>query len=358
MYFLVALWGHSAPGGLGRVQAATKFFIYTQASGLLMLLSILGLVMANYGQTGVVTFDYHELLNTQLSSGLEWVLMLGFFIAFAVKFPIVPFHGWLPDTHSQAPTAGSVDLAGILLKTAAYGMMRFAIPLFPNASAEIAPLAMWLGVVGIIYGAFVALRQDDIKRLIAYSSISHMGFVLIGIYSFNTLALQGVIVQMLAHGLSAAGLFIISGQLYERLHTRDLRQMGGLYARMRSLPPIAMFFAAASVGLPGLGNFVGEFLILLGAFKVNAVVTMFAASGLVLGAVYALMMVQRSIHGAPKSDTPITDLSWRELGMMLSLMALLLGLGLYPQPVLDTSAAVMHGVSQAVKSALPITLAP
>lgn len=358
MYFLVGLWGHNVPGGLGRVQAATKFFIYTQASGLLMLLAIVGLVFAHYSQTGIVSFDYHALLKTELSASLEWTLMLGFFIAFAVKFPVVPFHGWLPDTHSQAPTAGSVDLAGILLKTAAYGMMRFAIPFFPNASAEIAPLAMWLGVAGIIYGAFVALRQDDIKRLIAYSSISHMGFVLIGIYSFNALALQGVIVQMLAHGLSAAGLFIMSGQLYERLHTRNLNDMGGLYARMRALPPIAMFFAAASVGLPGLGNFVGEFLILLGAFKVNTLVTMFAASGLVLGAVYTLMMVQRSIHGAPQSDTPVRDLSFRELSMMLCLMALLLGLGLYPQPVLDTSSAVMHGVSSAVKSALPLTLAP
>jgi NADH-quinone oxidoreductase subunit M len=358
MYFLVGLWGHNAPNGMGRVQAATKFFIYTQASGLLMLLAVVGLVLAHFSQTGVLSFDYETLLHTQLSKELEWILMLGFFIAFAVKFPVIPFHGWLPDTHTQAPTAGSVDLAGILLKTAAYGMMRFAIPLFPNASIELAPIAMWLGVVGIIYGAFVALRQDDIKRLIAYSSISHMGFVLIGIYSFNALALQGVVVQMLAHGISAAGLFIMSGQLYERLHTRDLNKMGGFYARMNSLPPIAMFFAAASLGLPGLGNFVGEFLILLGAFKVNSLVTMFAATGLVFGAVYSLIMVQRTIHGAPKDNSPIRDLSWRELGMMLSLMAILVWLGLYPQPVLDTSAAVMHGVAQAVKNTLPLTVAP
>jgi NADH-quinone oxidoreductase subunit M len=358
MYFLVSLWGHSAPGGLGRVQAATKFFIYTQASGLLMLLSVVGLVVAHYSQTGVVTFDYQTLLNTQLSSELEWVLMLGFFIAFAVKFPIVPFHGWLPDTHTQAPTAGSVDLAGILLKTAAYGMMRFAIPLFPNASVEIAPIAMWLGVIGIIYGALVAFAQEDIKRLIAYTSISHMGFVLIGIYSFNELALQGVVVQMLAHGISAAGLFILSGQIYERLHTRELKKMGGFYARMKSLPPIAMFFAAASLGLPGLGNFVGEFLILLGTFKVAPVVALFATSGLVLGAVYSLIMVQRTLHGAPKDDSPIADLSWRELGMMFCLMGILVWLGLYPQPILDTSAAVMTGVQQAVQGALPLSAAP
>lgn len=354
MYFLVALWGHDAPGGLGRVQAATKFFIYTQASGLLMLLAIIGLVLNHYSLSGVISFDYAVLLKTPLSHTLEWVLMLGFFLAFAVKFPIVPFHGWLPDTHSQAPTAGSVDLAGILLKTAAYGMMRFAIPLFPNASAEIAPIAMWLGVVGIIYGAIVAYGQSDIKRLIAYTSISHMGFVLIGIYSFNAIALQGVVVQMLAHGVSAAGLFILSGQVYERLHTRDMNQMGGFYARMRAMPPIAMFFAAASLGLPGLGNFVGEFLILLGTFKVNPLVTYFATTGLVLGAAYSLIMVQRTLHGAPKADTPLADLGWRELTMMFSLMAILVWIGLYPQPILDTSAAVMSGVQQAVSKAAAV----
>ncbi len=351
MYFLVALWGHSAPGGLGRVQAATKFFIYTQSSGLLMLLAIVGLVIVNYSASGVISFDYAVLLETKLAPGMEWVLMLGFFIAFAVKFPIVPFHGWLPDTHTQAPTAGSVDLAGILLKTAAYGMMRFAIPLFPNASVELAPIAMWLGVVGIIYGALVAYAQTDIKRLIAYTSISHMGFVLIGIYSFNAIALQGVVVQMIAHGISAAGLFIMSGQLYERLHTREMSQMGGFYARMRVLPPVAMFFAAASLGLPGLGNFVGEFLILLGTFKVSLPITLFATSGLVLGAAYSLIMVQRTLHGAPQDATPIRDLGWRELGMMLTLMAILVWLGLYPQPILDTSAAVMAGVQQAVAQA-------
>ncbi|RYZ84104.1 MAG: NADH-quinone oxidoreductase subunit M, partial [Moraxellaceae bacterium] len=246
MYFLISLWGHKSVDGKGRVEAATKFFIYTQSSGLLLLLAIVGLVFVHYTQTNVLTFDYAALRNTQMTERTEMILMLGFFIAFAVKFPVVPFHSWLPDAHSQAPTAGSVDLAGILLKTAAYGMLRFAIPFFPHASQEIAPIAMWLGVIGIIYGAFVAYSQDDIKRLIAYTSISHMGFVLIGIYSFNQIAMQGVVVQMLAHGVSAAGLFIISGQLYERLKTRDLKKMGGLSSRLSGIPPIAMFFAAAS----------------------------------------------------------------------------------------------------------------
>ncbi|RZA05220.1 MAG: NADH-quinone oxidoreductase subunit M, partial [Moraxellaceae bacterium] len=348
MYFLISLWGHKSVEGNSRVGAATKFFIYTQSSGLLLLLSIVALVIIHYNQTQVLTFDYEALLNTKMSSTTEFVLMLGFFIAFAVKFPIVPFHGWLPDAHSQAPTAGSVDLAGILLKTAAYGMLRFAIPFFPHASQEIAPIAMWLGVAGVIYGAFVAFSQDDIKRLIAYTSISHMGFVLIGIYSFNQIALQGVVVQMLAHGISAAGLFILSGQLYERMKTRDLNRMGGLSSRVAGIPPIAMFFAAASLGLPGLGNFVGEFLILLGVFQVNQIVTIVATSGLILGAVYSLIMVQRALHGPAQSNEPIAGINNRELVMMLSLMVILVWLGFYPQPVLDTSAAVMSSVEQLI----------
>lgn len=353
MYFLIALWGHNSVEGKGRVEAATKFFIYTQSSGLLLLLAIIGLVFVHAQQTGVVTFDYEALRNTTMSAELEFTLMLGFFIAFAVKFPIVPFHGWLPDAHSQAPTAGSVDLAGILLKTAAYGMLRFAIPFFPHASQIIAPVAMWLGVVGVLYGAFLAYGQDDIKRLIAYTSISHMGFVLIGIYSFNPIALQGAIIQMMAHGISAAGLFILCGQLYERLKTRDLKLMGGLSSRMAGLPPIAMFFAAASLGLPGLGNFVGEFLILLGAFKVNLYVALIATTGMVLSAVYSLIMVQRALHGAAQSDTPIAGLNMRELVMLFSLMIILVWLGFYPQPVLDTSAAVVNGIQQLMTSTLP-----
>jgi len=353
MYFLIALWGHNSPTGMGRVGAATKFFIYTQSSGLLLLLAIIALVFVHASQTGVITFDYQALRNTTMDPKLEFILMLGFFIAFAVKFPIVPFHSWLPDAHSQAPTAGSVDLAGILLKTAAYGMLRFAIPFFPNASEVIAPVAMWLGVVGVIYGAFLAYGQDDIKRLIAYTSISHMGFVLIGIYSFNPIALQGAIIQMMAHGISAAGLFILCGQLYERLKTRDLKQMGGLSSRMPGLPPIAMFFAAASLGLPGLGNFVGEILILVGTFKVNEYVALVATTGLVLSAVYSLILIQRSLHGPAQSDAPIPGLNLRELLMMFSLMIILVWLGLYPQPVLDTSAAVVSGIDQLINSTPP-----
>ena len=214
-----------------------------------------------------------------MSHGVEYLLMLGFFIAFAVKMPVVPLHGWLPDAHSQAPTAGSVDLAGILLKTAAYGLLRFALPLFPNASAEFAPIAMWLGVIGIFYGAWMAFAQTDIKRLIAYTSVSHMGFVLIAIYTGSQLAYQGAVIQMIAHGLSAAGLFILCGQLYERLHTRDMRQMGGLWSKIKWLPAMSMFFAVATLGMPGTGNFVGEFMILFGSYKVVPVITVISTFG-------------------------------------------------------------------------------
>src|SRR5690606_12651459 len=259
---------------------------------------------------------------------------------------------WLPDAHAQAPTAGSVDLAGILLKTAAYGLLRFALPLFPNASAEFAPIAQWLGVFAIIYGALLSFAQTDIKRLVAYSSVSHMGFVLIAIYSGSQIALQGAVVQMVAHGLSAAALFILCGQLYERVHTRDLRQMGGIWARMPWLPAISLFFAAAALGLPGTGNFVGEFLILIGSFPAAPWVVVLAACGLVLGSVYALAMIHRAYFGPVHQEAPLPGLNARELAMVLGLAVLLILLGIYPQPVLDTSAASMHGVQQWMAGAL------
>ncbi|GAA5176727.1 NADH-quinone oxidoreductase subunit M [Modicisalibacter zincidurans] len=346
MYFLIALWGHSGSEGRTRIRAATKFFIYTQASGLLMLVSILGLVFVNYANTGEYSFSYATLMETQLSEGTAMLLMLGFFIAFAVKLPVVPLHGWLPDAHAQAPTAGSVDLAGILLKTAAYGMLRFALPLFPEASQTFAPVAMALGLVGIFYGALLACGQQDVKRLIAYTSISHMGFVLIGIYVGTELALQGVVMLMVAHAFSAAGLFILSGQLYERLHTRDMREMGGLWGRMGSLPGFSLFFVVASLGMPGTANFLGEFMILFGSFPVAPWTVVIASGGLVLAAVYSLLLMQRVHFGPAQGEGRFTDLDGREYLMMLSLLGLVLLFGLYPQPLLDTTGAAMLEVQQ------------
>ncbi|MGK3116661.1 NADH-quinone oxidoreductase subunit M [Candidatus Pantoea formicae] len=346
MYFLIALWGHKASDGKTRISAATKFFIYTQASGLVMLIAILALVFVHYNATGVWTFSYEELLKTPMSHTVEYLLMLGFFIAFAVKMPVVPLHGWLPDAHSQAPTAGSVDLAGILLKTAAYGLLRFSLPLFPNASAEFAPIAMWLGIIGIFYGAWMAFSQTDIKRLIAYTSVSHMGFVLIAIYTGSQLAFQGAVIQMIAHGLSAAALFILCGQLYERLHTRDLRQMGGLWGRIKWIPGLSLFFAVANLGMPGTGNFVGEFMILTGSFQVVPVIIVIATFGLVFASVYSLIMMQRAYYGEAKSKDPLPGMSPREFMTIGVLVVLLVLLGIYPQPILDTSHAAMSNIQQ------------
>ncbi len=346
MFFLIALWGHKNPEGRGRIYAATKFFLFTQASGLLMLVAILALVWLNHAQSGIWTFNYLDLLQADLSPTAQYWLMLGFFIAFAVKLPALPFHPWLPDAHSQAPTAGSVDLAGILLKTGAFGLIRFSITLFPEASAQFAPTAMALGVVGIVYGASMALAQTDIKRFVAYTSISHMGFILLGVYAGNLQAMQGVVIQMLAHGISTGALFVLCGALYERVHSREFSMLGGLAARMPQFATALMFFGLASLGLPGLGNFIGEILILIGAFQTAPVLTVLAASGLIIGAVYSLLLIQRSLHGPAPSTEALEDLVPRERGLLLALMALLLAMGLYPQPLLDLAHGALFTTLQ------------
>ena len=274
MYFLIVIWGHER-----RVYAAMKFFLFTQFSGLLMLIAILALYFIHHQATGVYTFEYSELLGTQLSPGAELWIMLGFFVAFAVKLPVVPLHTWLPDAHTEAPTAGSVILAGLLLKTGAYGLLRFVIPLFPHAAHEFTPVALVLAVIGIVYGAVMAFSQTDLKRLVAYTSVSHLGFVLLGIFSWNPLALQGAIMTMICHGLSTGALFILVGGLQERIHTRDLERMGGLWTVAPRLSGAALFFSLASLGLPGLGDFVGEFLVLLGSYKISVTITVVASLG-------------------------------------------------------------------------------
>lgn len=346
MYFLITLWGVECVGGVGRVHAATKFFIYGQASGLLMLLGILGLVFFHHANTQVLTFDYDALKGTTLSPTVGWFLMLGFFLAFAVKLPAVPFHGWLADAHMHAPTGASVDITGLLLKTSAYGIIRFCLPLFPEASREFADIAMTLGVISVIYGGVLAYGQTHLKRLVAYTSVSHMGFILIGIYAFNELALQGVVVLMVAGALSTAALFVLCGQLYERMGTFDTQQMGGLWSRLPTLPPIILFFAAATLGLPGLGNFVGEFMVLLGAFKVAPTLTTVSTVGLVLAAVFSLALVHRTIYGPSSSETKLVGPNLREQSMLIALMLALLVIGLYPQPLLDTSASAIAHVKQ------------
>ncbi|MPX37253.1 NADH-quinone oxidoreductase subunit M [Moraxella catarrhalis] len=353
IYFLIALWGHNATGGKSKEYAATKFFIYTQASGLIMLIGILLLVIIQFSQTGVLSFDYHDLLGVSLGDW-EYAIMLCFFIGFAVKLPIFPLHGWLPDAHAQAPTAGSVDLAGILIKTAAFGLLRFVIPLFPNASAQFAPVAITLGMIGVFYGAFLAFAQTDIKRLLAYTSVSHMGFVVLAIYAGTLVSLQGLMVQMLAHGLSSAALFIMAGQIYERLHTRDMTVMGGMWGQFRRLAPFMMFFCAALLGIPGTGNFIGEILILMGSFAIHPIFVTLATVSLVMAGLYSLIIIYHALFGqnttlelVKQNHGTLKDLGKRELALLLSLAIGLVWLGLYPQPVMDKSEGSMQWIASA-----------
>jgi NADH-quinone oxidoreductase subunit M len=336
MYFLINIWGHE-----NRVYASIKFFIFTQAGGLLMLLSILGLFLVHGNATGHYTFDYSLLLDTPMTSATAFWIMLGFVIAFLVKVPAFPFHPWLPDAHTEAPTAGSVILAGLLLKTGAYGLLRFVLPLFPEASASISTVMMVLAVIGIIYGAVLAFGQIDLKRLVAYTSVSHMGFVLLGIFAGNLISLSGAVVQMVAHGVSTGALFIIVGMVQERVHTRDMERMGGFWSLMPRLSSVGLVFALASLGLPGFGNFVAEFMVLLGTFRVSGPITAVAAGGLVLAAIYSLWIVQRVFHGEARSRLMLPDLTLREAGVMASLIAVILWLGLYPRPVLNTVEPVL-----------------
>lgn len=341
LYFLIGIWGYER-----RTYATIKFFLFTQAGSLLLLVAILALYFYHGQQTGTYTFDYTALLGTALPAGVAPLLMLGFFVAFAVKLPAVPLHTWLPDAHTEAPTAGSVILAGLLLKVGAYGFIRFLVPLFPEAARDAAPVAMVLGVIGILYGGLVASGQQDLKRLVAYTSVSHMGFVLLGVFAWNALALQGAVIVMLAHGLSTGALFILVGDLYRRTHTRNLDRLGGLWDTVPRMGGAGLFFALASLGLPGLGNFVGEILVLVGAYQVSPLLAALAAVGFVVSTIYALRLVQRTFFGPNEGGWKLPDLGRREVGILAALVALVLWLGLYPRPFLDTAAPALEAIRE------------
>jgi NADH-quinone oxidoreductase subunit M len=332
MYFLIGIWGHE-----NRIYASYKFFIFTQASGLLMFLAILGLYLVHGSKTGIYTFDYKQLLGTEMAPAIEFLLMSGFLAAFLVKLPSFPLHNWLPDAHTEAPTAGSVILASLMLKTGAYGLIRFAVPLFPHASQVFAPFGMLLGIAGILYGAKLAFAQTDLKRLVAYTSVSHMGFVLLGVYAFNEIAYQGVVMQMIAHGISTGALFIIVGQLYERLHTRDLYKMGGLWQEMPALGAMGLIFSMASLGLPGLINFVAEFLTLLGAFKASILFAVIASLGLIASAIYSLRIMQKVFFGKKDAGLNSRDLTLRESVILGILVAAVFIPGVLPQRLINTA---------------------
>ena len=330
MFFLVGVWGHK-----DRIHAAIKFLLYTLVGSLAMLIALIALYIIHGRQTGEYTFSVYQLMqHAPLGFGTEILLFGAFLLAFGIKIPLLPVHTWLPDTHTEAPTAGSVDLAGLLLKTGVYALFRFAIPLFPNAAARFTPLLIVLGVAGLFYAAWVALAQTDIKRLVAYSSIAHMGMAVMGIAIWNAITLSGAILQMINHGLTTSALFIMIGMLDERTHSRDFAVLGGIWSRMPMFSAFFLLFGLSSLGLPGLNNFVGEMLILVGIFKVKPVIAILGFAGIVFGVIYILRMLQDCLFGEPRAEHAFWDLDAREFIMLGALALAVLFIGLHPGPVL------------------------
>jgi NADH-quinone oxidoreductase subunit M len=348
MYFLIGIWG-----GERRIYAAVKFILYTMAGSLLMLIAII------YLANRATSFDLVQIMQQLTSGTLQFTgtqerwLFMAFLIAFAIKVPMFPFHTWLPDAHVEAPTAGSVILAGVLLKMGTYGLLRFCLPLFPNASVSVAPYISILAIIGIIYGALVAMVQPDLKKLVAYSSVSHMGLVLLGIFVFTTQGLQGSIVQMLNHGLSTGALFLLVGMIYDRRHTRMISDFGGIAHVSPVFASAFLVVTLSSIGLPGLNGFVGEVLVLIGSFARNKVYGSLAALGMVLGAVYMLWMYQRVFLGklnSPANDNT-TDIGMREKLILLPIVIMMLWIGVYSGPFLRRMDASVRLVQQRIENA-------
>ncbi|MEM7337957.1 MAG: NADH-quinone oxidoreductase subunit M [Actinomycetota bacterium] len=335
MYFLIGGWGHG-----NRVQAAMKFFLYTMAASALMLVGIVSVVFLSAAATGGPTFDVTALAEAQaLSDTAALLVFITFAIAFAVKVPVFPVHTWLPDAHTEAPTAGSVILAGVMLKLGTYGLIRFGVYLFPAVVDQYGLVLMTLGVIGIIYGAAAATMQRDLKRLVAYSSVAHMGFIVLGIFALNSQGLEGAVLQMVNHGISTGALFILVGWVYERRHTRQISALGGLQKAAPVMAGVFTLVMLSSIGLPGLNGFVGEFLILLGAFSSARWWAVVATAGVILAALYLLWAYQRSFHGpAEGENADMADLRLSEFMGILPLLVLIVGLGVYPKPVLDRIA--------------------
>jgi len=327
MYFLIGIWGYDR-----RVYAAVKFILYTMAGSVLMLLAILGLAYLHYTATGSYSFDLLKLYTLDVPDHLQVYFFLAFALAFAIKVPLFPFHTWLPDAHVEAPTAGSVILAGVLLKMGTYGLVRFAFPLFPQAAVYFAPALGVLAVIGIIYGALVAMVQPDMKKLVAYSSVSHLGFVVLGITAMNMQGVQGAVYQMLNHGISTGGLFLIVGMLSDRRHTRLIAEYGGLKKVTPRLVAAFLIITLSSIGLPGLNGFVGEFLILLGAFRTDPKLAAFAATGVILSATYMLWMFQRVNYGpvTNEKNANLADLQPREWVVIAPIIAVAILMGVLP----------------------------
>ncbi|GAA5619956.1 NADH-quinone oxidoreductase subunit M [Brucella anthropi] len=343
MFIIIGVWG-----GKRRVYASLKFFLYTLLGSVLMLIAI----MAMYWQAG--TMNIVELQKYSFSAGMQTWLWLAFFASFAVKMPMWPVHTWLPDAHVEAPTAGSVILAGILLKLGGYGFLRFSLPMFPLASADFAPLIFTLSVIAIIYTSLVALVQEDIKKLIAYSSVAHMAYVTMGIFAANEQGIQGAIFQMLSHGIVSGALFLCVGVIYDRMHTREIAAFGGLVNNMPKYAVAFLIFTMANVGLPGTSGFIGEFLTLFGVFRVNTWVALFATTGVILSAAYALWLYRQVVFGALTKESlkALLDLSPREKIILYPLVALTIFFGVYPTPVFDVTAGAVNALVQHYDAAL------
>jgi NADH-quinone oxidoreductase subunit M len=354
MYLIIGVWG-----GGNRVYAAVKFVLYTMVGSALMLVAILALYYRHGGATGVYTFDVPTLARFVLPPGTTQDLMfLAFALAFAIKVPLFPFHTWLPDAHVEAPTAGSVILAGVLLKMGTYGFLRFCLPLFPDATYDFAPLIFALAVIGIIYGALVSTVQPDLKKLVAYSSVSHLGFVMLGLFTLNQQGVVGGVIQMVNHGLSTGALFLLVGMIYERRHTRLITDFGGLWAVVPAFSAVFMVVSLSSLGLPGLNGFVGEFLVLVGAFQVNPWLAACAALGIIFAAVYLLWMYQRVIFGevTHEENRRLTDLSLREWAVLIPLLVLIVWIGVYPSAFTGKTEATISALIAQVQSKASVAL--
>ncbi|OFW04999.1 MAG: NADH dehydrogenase [Acidobacteria bacterium RIFCSPLOWO2_02_FULL_68_18] len=347
MYFLIGIWGYDQ-----RIYAAVKFMLYTMAGSVLMLVAILGLASLHNAATGAYSFDLLRLYSLDIAPSTQMWFFLAFTVAFAIKVPLFPFHTWLPDAHVQAPTAGSVILAGVLLKMGTYGLLRFSFPLFPDAAAYFAPMLAVLAVIGIVYGALVAMVQPDMKKLVAYSSVSHLGFVVLGICAMNTQGAQGAVYQMLAHGVSTGGLFLLVGMLSDRRHTRLISEFGGLKEVVPRLTAVFMIITLASIGLPGLNGFIGEFLILLGAFRWNPGFVVAAGLGVILSAVYMLWMVQRVYFGpvVHEENATLADLAPREWAAAVPLCVMAVVMGVFPTLFLRPMEASVDALVQRVQA--------
>jgi len=359
MYFLIGIWGYER-----RIYASIKFILYTMAGSVLMLLAILGLAYLHYTSTGSYSFDLLKLYEIQVTPHQQFWFFLAFALAFAIKVPLFPFHTWLPDAHVEAPTAGSVILAGVMLKMGTYGLVRFAFPLFPEAAAYFAPALAVLAVIGIIYGALVAMVQPDMKKLVAYSSVSHLGFVVLGIAAMNTQGVSGAVYQMLSHGISTGGLFLIVGMLSDRRHTRQIAEYGGLKKVMPHLVAAFLIVTLASIGLPGLNGFVGEFLILLGAFRWDPRLAAFAATGVILSATYMLWMFQRVNYGpvTNEKNATLADLRPREWVVIVPIIAVAVLMGVLPnlflRPIEPSVERILNHYHQGAPSRIQAVASP